>query len=62
MTTMLSSDLPLPKIGRGKVHDIYAVDNPLPHQMDVHNRQGSRQNGWRLSRHFQRVIITVTRY
>jgi hypothetical protein len=35
---------------------------PLPHQMDVHNRQGSRQNGRRLSRHFQRVIITVTRY
>ncbi|ABD05413.1 phosphoribosylaminoimidazole-succinocarboxamide synthase [Rhodopseudomonas palustris HaA2] len=26
MTTMLSSDLPLPKIGRGKVRDIYAVD------------------------------------
>ncbi len=25
MTTMLSSDLPLPKIGRGKVRDIYAV-------------------------------------
>jgi hypothetical protein len=30
--------------------------------MDVHNRQGWRQNGRRLSRHFQRVIITVTRY
>ena len=27
MTTMLSSDLPLPKIGRGKVRDIYAVDD-----------------------------------
>jgi phosphoribosylaminoimidazole-succinocarboxamide synthase len=27
MTTMLSSDLPLPKIGRGKVRDIYAVDS-----------------------------------
>ncbi|MGP9814407.1 phosphoribosylaminoimidazolesuccinocarboxamide synthase [Rhodopseudomonas sp. NSM] len=26
MTTMLSSDLPLEKIGRGKVRDIYAVD------------------------------------
>jgi phosphoribosylaminoimidazole-succinocarboxamide synthase len=26
MTTMLSIDLPLPKIGRGKVRDIYAVD------------------------------------
>jgi phosphoribosylaminoimidazole-succinocarboxamide synthase len=26
MTTMLSSDLPLPKVGRGKVRDIYAVD------------------------------------
>jgi phosphoribosylaminoimidazole-succinocarboxamide synthase len=25
MTTMLASDLPLPKIGRGKVRDIYAV-------------------------------------
>jgi len=25
MTTMLTSDLPLPKIGRGKVRDIYAV-------------------------------------
>ena len=25
MTTMASSDLPLPKIGRGKVRDIYAV-------------------------------------
>src|SRR6516162_3704124 len=25
MTTMLSSDLPLPEIGRGKVRDIYAV-------------------------------------
>src|SRR5579862_3808235 len=25
MTTMLSSDLPLPRIGRGKVRDIYAV-------------------------------------
>jgi phosphoribosylaminoimidazole-succinocarboxamide synthase len=27
MTTMLSSDLPLPKLGRGKVRDIYAVDD-----------------------------------
>ncbi|NEW91913.1 phosphoribosylaminoimidazolesuccinocarboxamide synthase [Rhodopseudomonas sp. BR0M22] len=27
MTTMLSSDLPLTKIGRGKVRDIYAVDD-----------------------------------
>src|SRR4051812_22732223 len=27
MTTMLSSDLPLEKIGRGKVRDIYAVDD-----------------------------------
>ncbi|MGY3077545.1 phosphoribosylaminoimidazole-succinocarboxamide synthase [Bradyrhizobium sp. LM6.10] len=27
MTTMLSSDLPLPKIGRGKVRDIYAIDD-----------------------------------
>jgi len=27
MTTMLRSDLPLPKIGRGKVRDIYAVDD-----------------------------------
>jgi phosphoribosylaminoimidazole-succinocarboxamide synthase len=27
MTTMLSSDLPLPKIGRGKVRDVYAVDD-----------------------------------
>ena len=35
---------------------------PLPHQMDVHNRQGPRQNGPRLSAHFQRVIITVQRY
>jgi phosphoribosylaminoimidazole-succinocarboxamide synthase len=26
MTTMLASDLPLPKIGRGKVRDIYAID------------------------------------
>ena len=26
MTTMLSSDLPLPLLGRGKVRDIYAVD------------------------------------
>ena len=26
-TTMLSSDLPLEKIGRGKVRDIYAVDD-----------------------------------
>src|SRR5689334_23843280 len=25
MTTMLTSDLPLPKIGHGKVRDIYAV-------------------------------------
>src|SRR6195952_1440836 len=25
MTTMLTSDLPLPRIGRGKVRDIYAV-------------------------------------
>jgi hypothetical protein len=32
---------------------------PLTNQMDVHNRQGPRQNGPRLSRHFQRVIITV---
>jgi transposase len=32
---------------------------PLPHQMDVHNRQGPRRNGPRLSCHFQRVIITV---
>jgi phosphoribosylaminoimidazole-succinocarboxamide synthase len=27
MTSLLASDLPLPKIGRGKVRDIYAVDN-----------------------------------
>ncbi|HET6838939.1 MAG TPA: phosphoribosylaminoimidazolesuccinocarboxamide synthase [Bradyrhizobium sp.] len=27
MTTMLASDLPLPRIGRGKVRDIYAVDD-----------------------------------
>src|SRR5215218_3192785 len=27
MTAMLSSDLPLPKIGRGKVRDIYAIDD-----------------------------------
>jgi transposase len=33
-----------------------------PHQLDVHNRQSSRQNGPRLSRHVQRVIITVARY
>ena len=33
-----------------------------PHQLDVHNRQSSRQNGPRLSRHIQRVIITVARY
>jgi phosphoribosylaminoimidazole-succinocarboxamide synthase len=26
MTTMIASDLPLPRIGRGKVRDIYAVD------------------------------------
>src|SRR5436305_6217042 len=25
MTTMLASDLPLPRIGRGKVRDIYAI-------------------------------------
>jgi hypothetical protein len=31
-------------------------------KMDVHNRQGSRQNGPGLSRHAQRVIITVPRY
>jgi hypothetical protein len=33
-----------------------------PHQMDVHNRKSPRQNGPRLSRHLQRVIITVPRY
>ena len=33
-----------------------------PHQMDVHNRQSPHQNGPRLSRHVQRVIITVQRY
>ena len=33
-----------------------------PHQMDVHNRQSPRQNGPCLSRHVQRVIITVQRY
>src|SRR5579863_9151824 len=27
MNTMLASDLPLPRIGRGKVRDIYAVDD-----------------------------------
>jgi phosphoribosylaminoimidazole-succinocarboxamide synthase len=27
MTTMLASDLPLPRIGRGKVRDIYAVED-----------------------------------
>jgi phosphoribosylaminoimidazole-succinocarboxamide synthase len=27
MTTMLASDLPLPRIGRGKVRDIYAIDD-----------------------------------
>ncbi len=32
------------------------------HQMDVHNRQGPRQNEPRLSPRVQRVIITVTRY
>ena len=32
------------------------------HQRDVHNRQGPRQNGPHLSRHVQRVIITVQRY
>jgi Zn ribbon nucleic-acid-binding protein len=31
-------------------------------KMGVHNRQGPRQNGTRLSRYFQRVKITVTRY
>jgi transposase len=35
---------------------------PRPHQLDVHNRQSPRQNGPRLSRHIQRVIITVARY
>jgi hypothetical protein len=30
-----------------------------PYQVDVHNRKSSRQNGPRLSRHAQRVIITV---
>ncbi|MET4391772.1 hypothetical protein ABIB73_007564 [Bradyrhizobium sp. F1.4.3] len=34
----------------------------LTHQLDVHNRQGPRQNGPRLSYYFQRVIITVQRY
>src|ERR1700744_3483810 len=30
MTTMLASDLPLPRIGRGKVRDIYSVgDDPV---------------------------------
>ncbi len=33
-----------------------------PHQMDVHNRQGPRQNGARLPRHVQRVIVTAPRY
>ena len=33
-----------------------------PHQMDVHNRKSPRQNGPRLSRPIQRVIITVLRY
>jgi transposase len=33
-----------------------------PHQLDVHNRKSPRQNGPRLSRHIQRVIITVARY
>ena len=33
-----------------------------PHQLDVHNRKSPRQNGPRLSRHVQRVIITVARY
>jgi transposase len=33
-----------------------------PHQMDVHNRKSPRQNGPRLPRHVQRVIITVPRY
>jgi hypothetical protein len=32
------------------------------HQMDVHNRKSPRQNGPRLSRHAQRVIITVPSY
>ena len=35
---------------------------PRPHQMDVHNRQSPRQNGPRLSRRSQKVIITVQRY
>ena len=32
------------------------------HQMDVHHRQSPRQNGPRLSRPLQKVIITVQRY
>ena len=32
------------------------------HQMAVHNREGPQQAGTRLSRHSQRVKITVTRY
>ena len=31
-------------------------------QMEVHDSEGARQAGTRLSRHRQRVIITVTRY
>ena len=34
----------------------------LPHQMDVHNRKGPRQNGPRLPNTIQRVIISVQRY
>ena len=33
-----------------------------PHQMDAQNRQSQSQNGPRLSKQLQRVIIIVTRY
>jgi hypothetical protein len=36
--------------------------SPHSHQMDVHNRQSPRQNGPRIPRHAERVIITVQRY
>ena len=47
MTTMLASDLPLPRIGRGKVRDIYAVGDDRVLLLDHRPHQRLRRRDGR---------------
>ena len=47
MTTMLASDLPLPRIGRGKVRDIYAVGDDRVLLLDHRPHQRVRRGDGR---------------